>query len=278
MERSSSKQVSELQRAECFTGSGISNLAEDCKLRSHKAHKAHGKIKRSAHNALMKSSYDLMRDKKYMFLCMLDFLPRAKVKKMTRPAQILCEDGDSSGQLFHKPLDFTRRIIPALLDAMGFECTSDSSGRENMKIRHMKGRKPSQSANSVRDFIQLQITVAKQDEEIVHGIIHCNIMEEVSLAFRLCAHLVIRACAGLKSRKDIKSGQAKKVDEVMTNAIFTLIVSLRGLFLDLLRDIQTTRATKEKLSSNAVTQNIYSFFTCQSVETFTRAELVRIKS
>jgi len=178
-------------------------------------------------------------------------------------AEILAGEAGNYGQFA-----VARSVARALLDSMGFECdvvgTHKSSSTSNTDLHQItvksfsKERRPVQTATSTRDYALLQIAVYQKckehrDKNDSDDETDGNIMGEIALAFRIAAHFAL-------------SYESKKIEKFIglrKRALMTLIVSLRGLLLRLIEQLNDGEENDS---------NIKAFFISKDLDSFSDAE------
>lgn len=106
-----------------------------------------------------------------------------------------------------------------------------------------------QTVSSVNDFIMLQIT-----SKTLNSLASCHTMEEISLAFRLAAHSILKATTNhtQKDRRDmIDKNSMNILLEAQKRGLVTLLKSLRRLFgsiLDFSCELEELDPLKENIT------------------------------
>ena len=180
---------------------------------------------------------------------------------------IISNDVGKKKSGLNKIFPSVRKLTRTLIDAMGFDYASEVHVGSDVSVplTPLEGN-PVVRISAMKVLFKARLKFLKESNFYVADT--CHIMEEFALAYRLAAHFTLISCSRLREYHKKNYKVIKSLTKIQNRALLTLLVSLRGLLVALLRE-----ELNANQSGSAVSSNIRSFFQADS-EDFSPAEVL----
>ena len=212
-----------------------------------------------------KGAADLLKNKGYILMFLNQLLSQPKHPSEIELEDFITEDISKKEGELNQALPSVRQLTRTLIDVMGFDYSSDVHvGNVTVPLKPSEG-KAVVRISTVKNFFDFRLNILKGSNVAVT----CYLMEEVALAYRLAAHFTLISCSCLREYHKKDYSKLKSLKKIQNRALLTLLVSLKGVLVGLMREELNVN---EK--DSAVSSNVRGFFQADSGKDFSPAEVL----